>query len=323
MSLYNIYNKKHQAGYSIESYNPHHRLLEVRMSQLFIRQFTDADTGPADELLNLAFHTSASRAHDLAIYRQLQPDGWFAAEQGRRLVGMVGAIHYGDFAHVGLMAVHPEAQRQGFGMALMQFILAWIETYSRAGQQPPASWLDASLMGRPLYEKLGYTSYDETGIYVRPINPAAPLPGGYLQKHRIQALTPHELDELAPLDRAVFGADRRKVLQALLKVYPQRAFLQRDEAGQIAGYLIAQKNRIGPWVMLQPGQAEALLQTALSLPYEGTLAVNPSSKNKEISELLARHGFEWSRANQHMGWRVSQLHGQRQQVFSQASLALG
>lgn len=293
------------------------------MSQLFIREFTDADLDPADELLNLAFHTSVSRVQDLTIYRQVQPDGWFAAEQEGQLVGMVGAIHYGDFAHVGLMAVHPEAQRQGFGMTLMQFILAWIEAHSRSGQQAPASWLDASVMGRPLYEKLGFVSYDETGIYVRPLSPAAPLPGGHLQRHRIQPLTPRELDELAPLDRAVFGADRRKSLQALLEAYPGRSYLQRNETGQVTGYLIAQKNRIGPWVMLQSGQAEALLQTALALTYEGALAVNPSSENKEIRELLARYGFEWMRSNKHMGWRVSGSHGRRQQVLSQASLALG
>ncbi len=80
-----------------------------------IRHLEDTDLAAADTILKLAFRSSVSRLDDLRFYRQIQPDGWFVASQEGRLFGTVGATNYGTFAHVGLMAVHPDAQRQGGG----------------------------------------------------------------------------------------------------------------------------------------------------------------------------------------------------------------
>ncbi len=116
-----------------------------------IRTMEEIDLEPADEILKLAFHGAVSRLDDLRLYRQIQPEGWFVAETNEHLVGMVGAAIYGKLAHIGLMAVHPEAQRQGIGLALMQFLLDRLEH-----QQVPLVTLDASQMGFPLYDRLGF-----------------------------------------------------------------------------------------------------------------------------------------------------------------------
>jgi ribosomal protein S18 acetylase RimI-like enzyme len=278
-----------------------------------IRPLVDADLEEADVILKLAFQSSASRLDDLRLYRQIQPDGWFAATQEEHLIGMVGAANYGAFAHVGLMAVHPEAQRQGVGLALMQFLLAELEK-----QQVPLVMLDSSKAGRPLYDKLGFVAYDETLVYQRQRNDAV-----LDRPAHIQCISVHELDELAKSDTSVFGADRRKVLQVLLDVFPERAFMRLDEHGRLVGYLFAQKNRIGPWVMLQPGHAEELLQAALARPYEETVSVTVPAGNLEAIELLQRHDFERVRTNRHMGRGVGGPPGQRQKRYSQTSLAVG
>ncbi len=278
-----------------------------------IRQMTDTDLEGADAILKLAFHSSVSRVNDLQLYRQMQMDGWCVALQGERLVGTVGAVNYGVFAHVGLMAVHPDFQRQGIGLALMQFLLARL-----AQQQVPLVTLDASKMGRPLYTRLGFIPIGETlvlqsrGIFSKQERPSRPQP-----------FTAQNLDEVVQSDTAVFGANRRKVLQTLLDFYPGRAFLQRDENGKLAGYLIAQNNRIGPWVMLQSRYLEELLQTALSLTYEETLSVSVPDANHEAIQLLQRYDFELVRSNQHMVIGVGELPGQRQMICAQTSLAAG
>ena len=278
-----------------------------------IRPLGDPDLESADAVLKLAFQSPVSRFGDLCLYRQIQPDGWFAATQSDHLVGMVGAAKYDTFAHVGLMAVHPQTQRQGVGSALMQYLLSGLER-----QQVPLVTLDASQAGRPLYEKLGFISYDETLVFQRHVNGNRPE-----RPAHIQVLTGRELDELVELDTAIFGADRRKVFQVLLKAFPERAFIQRDSNGQLIGYLFAQKNRIGPWVTLQPGFAEALLLAALGLPYEETVSVTVPSVNPDAIELLWRHGFDWLRANRHMGRGKGRLPGNRQKIYSQTSLAVG
>ncbi len=277
-----------------------------------IRNLADDDLEEVDALLNAAFQSSISRLQDLRFYCQIEPHGWFVASQESGLVGMVGAVNYGAFAHVGLMAVHPKAQRQGIGFALMQFLLAQLE------QQVPIVWLDASEMGRPLYHQLGFIAYDETVTYQRRNNLTKDT-----RIPNIQAITVQELDEVVQWDRDIFGANRRKVLQALLDIFPQRAFLQRDADGQLTGYLFAQKNRIGPWVMLQNCHAEELLQAALALPYEGMFSVVVPAVNQEAVELIQCYGFERVRSNQHMGRHTENIPGKRQKIYAQTSLTAG
>jgi ribosomal protein S18 acetylase RimI-like enzyme len=277
-----------------------------------IRPLMDADLERADTILKLAFQGSVSRLGELQLYRRIQPDGWFVACQEDLPVGMVGAINYGAFAHVGFMAVHPQAQRQGVGLTLMQFLLARLE------KQVPLVMLDSSAAGRPLYDRLGFTAYDETLVFQRQ-GTAAMMD----RPACVQSLSFRALDELVQWDTGVFGANRRKALQVLLEVFPERAFLKRDEHGRLVGYLFAQKNRIGPWVMLQPVHAEEFLQTALALPFDEMVSATVPSGNQEAIALLQHYGFKQIRSNRHMGRGVGGPPGQRQKIYSQTSLAVG
>jgi ribosomal protein S18 acetylase RimI-like enzyme len=227
---------------------------------------------------------------------------------------MVGAINYDVFAYVGFMAVHPDAQRQGTGLALMEFLLDRLDR-----QNISLVLLDASEMGQPLYEKVGFIAYDETLTFQR--DNAFTAPDGF---SRIQPITAPDLAELIAWDASIFGTDRGKVLQVLLSVFPERAYMLRDEMGQIAGYFFAQKRRIGPWVMHRDAHAaEALLKTALALPYEETVSVVVPAVNLEATELLLRYGFKQIRANRHMGRGLGEPPGQRQKIYAQTSLSSG
>jgi len=77
--------------------------------------------------LRSAFGAPESHVADIRRYLALQPDGWLVAVAQGRPVGMVGAVDYGPFAWVGLMAVHAEAQQRGIGSALLQRLLTWLD----------------------------------------------------------------------------------------------------------------------------------------------------------------------------------------------------
>jgi ribosomal protein S18 acetylase RimI-like enzyme len=281
--------------------------------ETLIRELSEPDLLAADEILKLTFGGPVSRLEDMHLYRRIQPDGWFVASQADHLVGMVGAVNYGALAHVGLMAVHPDFQRQGIGRSLMQFLLDRLDQ-----QGVPLVTLDASKMGQPLYEQLGFEPYDETITFQRSAeNPA----GAYVRQHRM--ISAGDLDELVQIDTDAFGANRRKVFEVLLDQFPGRAYLQRSMDGRLEGYLFAQKYRLGPWVMVVPSRAEGLLLTGLALPFEGITSATVPAGNQEAVGLLQELGFKQIRVNLHMGRGHSRPPGQRERIFSQTSLAVG
>jgi len=280
---------------------------------LAIRSLSEADLENANSILQSAFKTSESRIIDLHMYRKIQPDGWFLALQNGTPVGMVGTTDYGAFAYVGMMAVHPQAQRQGVGLALMRHLLAWLDE-----QRMPFVLLDASPEGQPLYEKLGFVAYDSVYVFQR---------HGGLASHdrppQVQVVSTRDLDELVKYDTQVFGADRGRVLRALLTTFPERTLMLRGEGGQMTGYVVAQKSRVGPWVTQHPQDAEMLLRAALSLPCAETVSVVVPGVNQEAVELMRHFGFETARVNRHMGRGPSAPSRQLRRIYAQTSLALG
>jgi hypothetical protein len=139
---------------------------------------------------------------------------------------------------------------------------------------------------------------------------------------QVESIQRSDLDTLVETDAKIFGADRSQVFSALLQAYPDRAFFSKDTRGQITGYLFMQEGRIGPWVILEPDDEEALLHAALSLDFAGISAVVPEI-NQRALELLRRYDFEIVRMNRHMARGSATTIGQRDKVYTQTSLSLG
>jgi GNAT superfamily N-acetyltransferase len=280
---------------------------------LSIRLMDDADLGIAGKILSSAFQRSGDWTTDLLLYRRIQPDGYFLAELDGNPVGMVGTTVYPSFAYVGMMAVLTTYQRQGIGLALMEYLLDWLDR-----QKVPMVLLDASPSGQSLYERLGFVAYKNVEILQRSAGqPFFPCPKS------IRPVSVSDLDRLSVDDTNAFGGDRSRVLCLLLETYPGRAFLFPDRSGQINGYLFAQANRLGPWVMQTGEDAEELLQAALSLPYAGPISVAVPEENAGAFPLLKRYGFEPIRVNRHMGRGSGAPAGERGKIFGQTSLSLG
>jgi hypothetical protein len=211
------------------------------------------------------------------------------------------------------MAVHQNNQHQGIGLALMQNLLAWLEK-----KQVSVVKLDASPVGQPLYERLGFIDIGSVVVFQREIPPPAlsiPL--------NVRQLSFPDLKNISDLDGRAFGTDRGQLLHQLLVDSPRRAFLAADKIGKINGYLFAQQNRIGPWVMQNADEAEALLHAALSLQFPGPITIVVPGENMAAVTLLKKHGFIPKRINRHMVKGFILPAGQRKLIFSQTSLSLG
>lgn len=279
-----------------------------------IRAMTPEDIPVADSICTAAFQRG-SYASELDLYLRLQPDGWLLASLDGSPVGTVGAVEYDNFAYIGLMAVHPGAQHRGIGRALMERLLDQLRA-----RGCPMALLDASDAGWPLYASLGFVVDDTVSVFAR--ESVMDEARGSSDIH-VEPLHPNDLQKLEAFDTPRFGTDRSNVLAALLADSPDRAFLARDEAGEIVGFLYAQHRRIGPWVATSADVAEALLARALALPFEDrALALAPSA-NTDAARLLARFGFVAQRRLRHMRlWGTPPL-ARRAHIFGLASFTIG
>jgi predicted N-acetyltransferase YhbS len=278
-----------------------------------IRGLTEADIAGADDVLRSAFGAPDSHTADIRRYLTLQPEGWLVAIAQGLLVGMVGAVDYGSFAWVGLMAVHAEAQHRGVGSALMQRLLTWLDA-----RGTPMALLDATEAGAPLYRRFGFVEDDQTHKFEHPgYHRSACRPAG------VRLMQPGDVPAVIAFDTPIFGANRARVLRALLTEFPGRAFLIEDEVGQIGGYLFAQTRRLGPWVAKRPQDAEVLLQAALSLPYAGAPLVVVPGMNTTAIELVERFGFQLVAPHRHMRRGGASSPSRRVAIYGQASFALG
>ena len=276
---------------------------------------TSADLDAAGAIVTAAFGSPYSRTDEVRRYLALQPDGWLLAMLDGQPVGTVGALDYGPYAYISLLAVHPSAQRRGVGLALMEHILAWLEA-----RGCPMALLDATDFGAPLYRRLGFVEGDRTLVLGQEGEGSAVWA---LASGRAYPVQPADLPALYRFDAPIFGAERGAVLASYLADAPERAFVTRDAAGQITGYLFAQARALGPWVARASADAEVLLAGALALPFaSGPEVVVPASNALALS-LLSRHGFRVMRSLRHMRRGGHGMPSQRTLIYGQASLAIG
>jgi GNAT superfamily N-acetyltransferase len=279
---------------------------------LTIRPLRLTDLAAADEVTISAFQCPSRRV-EIERWMSLEGTTWLGGEESGRLVAMVGAIDYGPFAYIGLMGVHADFQRCGYGRAIM---ITLIERLEQAGQL--CTLLDASEAGAPLYARIGYQDLSLSHVFRWNGNsPAIPLP------ERLERLELAHLPEIVTLDQPFFGANRSNVLRSHLTVYPGRILGVRNLRGELLGYVIAQISRIGPWIAVNEESAAALLGAALKLEFEDSPTVILPSSNRAGIELLKAFGFELQRSLRHMGRGCAGSSRCLEYIYSQSSFMLG
>ena len=281
---------------------------------LTIVALTEQDIAAGDAIIVATYPPHTSRAVELRRYVRLEPEGWFLVLADQRPVGIGGAVCYDAFAYIGLIGVLPERQHQGIATHLMRHLLHWLAT-----RGCPVALLDASPMGQPLYAQLGFMVDDQSEVWLAPSNFGAvrPVPTN------VTILDASHLSALVAYDSPRFGADRGRVLAALLQEFPGRLLATHDATGRLTGFALAQERMIGPWVADAPADAAAILHAALMLPFSQPPNVMLPAANSDGAAVLTDAGFVRQRALSHM--RLGMLLSPRTRLdhYGLASFALG
>jgi GNAT superfamily N-acetyltransferase len=292
--------------------HPRGRFAVTSQAKIRLLQNSESDVHQVDRLLMTAYRPPSWR-QELEVYLTAEPDGWFVADDGGVIVAMAGALLYGSFCWLGLVATLPGHERRGLATRLSATVSEWA-----MGLGCRTVALDASEKGRPVYERLGFRPVGETLALIAPASPPAGVDDG----PKADSLA--GVDELLPLDREVFGGDRARLLRAIWELESPRGYMIRDENGP-AGYLFARDRLLGPGCARSPEVAERLLRAALSDPSNASdqeIRLLVPTESAFTSTLLAL-GFRESRRLTHMRLGDLDLPGERRQLLAQASFAAG
>jgi ribosomal protein S18 acetylase RimI-like enzyme len=295
------------------------------MANISIQRLTVSELEAVDEVIVAAYGLAQGRKSTLQRYLALQPDGLFVAQQAGGVVGFGAAIRYDTFAYIGLMAVHPAAQKQGIGRLVLEHILAWLDTSGCA-----TVLLDATPVGAALYEHLGFVEDDRTAVLqysTDQIEYVSEKVAGERSRsgmhNSVTVLGGDELPALFAYDAHSFGSERATVLASYWVDDPQRVLVTHNGEERITGYLIVQSSVLGPWVADTCEDAERLLAGALTYPFKDGPGVFVSARHEDAVELFKRYGFSQQRTLKHMRRGKEVKRGRSSTIYGQASLGLG
>lgn len=201
---------------------------------------------------------------------ELAPAGCFGIEVDGVLVATTSAVCYGtDLAWIGMVLTSAEHRGRGFARTLMRHALDYIESRGIGCVK-----LDATDMGRPLYEQLGFVTESLIERWWRApasVDGATALPCGDIDRG---------------LDRLAFGADRSRLLQQLAQI--ECACLEDGFAMLRSG---SDATYFGPCVASSPNTAGELLASVLHAHGREPIYWDLLPDNTAALELAPLYGF--------------------------------
>jgi len=254
-------------------------------SRVEIRLLRESDIAAAMDLKNLAGWNQTES--DWRTLLQLEPNGCFAAVLDEELVGTTTTTCYGsDLAWVGMVLVRPEKRRAGIATKLLESALHYLDTKVSTVK------LDATADGKHVYERLGFEVESLIERWSRK-GEAVRLD---VQPETVDSDTRRQILQL---DRTAFGADRSKLLNALLASSCVRPGVTTTEAGSVAGYALARSGStaayIGPVVSWERSAAAGAIDQVLEQLHASPVYIDMNRNWGEGRQLLSERGFEKQR----------------------------
>jgi GNAT superfamily N-acetyltransferase len=238
------------------------------------------------------------RLADWGMLLKLAPAGSFAAVADDRIVGTAIGIDYGTFGWVAMMLVDPAWRGRGLGARLLEEAM---------GAVPPGIpiRLDATPLGRPLYQRYGFEDELQlTRQVAEPLDvaqgrPSRPSVEGTsdVGARRVRRVGPADLPAVIARDDRIFGAHRRLLLEWALDGAAHYAHVVDSDAGP--QYCFGRPGRlfdqIGPVVASDDDTAGALVSASLRAAEGKSVVVDAFDRHTGFSDWLRSLGFNASR----------------------------
>jgi GNAT superfamily N-acetyltransferase len=146
---------------------------------------------------------------DWQRFFNLGPEGCFVAELSGHLVGTTMTFVSDRVAWIAMVLVEKNARGKGIGTALLKHALGYLDECKVRTVR-----LDATHLGRPIYEKLGFKPEYEL-VRLEGIAPS----GRTLTT--VEKATPEMLKKVIKFDKRMMGENREKMLRVLFDEFPE------------------------------------------------------------------------------------------------------
>ncbi len=164
------------------------------------------------------------RIDDWRMLLALAPRGCFAAWSRDEVVGTAVGIDYGGFGWIAMMLVHPAHRSRGLGRRLL-------EAAVDAVPSDRLMRLDATPLGRPLYQSCGFVDEARLSRFVAPAIAervaASAEPGE--PSLAVRPLGRTDLARVVDFDARVFGGNRQAVLEWARAEAPELSWILQND----------------------------------------------------------------------------------------------
>lgn len=219
---------------------------------LMVRRMTAGDLSFGDSLRDLAGWNQTRE--DWERFLDLPSKGCFVAEWDGRPAGTATTICYGEaVAWIGMVLVHPGYRKRGIGTALLEECLTALKGIGCVK-------LDATPLGQPLYEKMGFRvewGLARWELTREQAGAAEDMNSG----NGIELTLLQDLEQAVELDERAFGIRRGELIRSLaasgaIKLWGQSkkgsgfGFLRRGARAKYLGPVAATEQTVGESLVL-------------------------------------------------------------------------
>ena len=243
---------------------------------------------------------------DWQRFLSLEPDGCFVAQWADEPVATTAAFVFGPVGWIAMVLVDEPFRHRGIASRLVEHALEYLQ---QRGVQ--TARLDATPLGRPVYERLGFLP--EYSL-VRMQTAAAPSPAGAA----VAPLADERAEQVCDLDLQVTGTPRRRLIRALYGERPESVAAASAD-GEITGYAMWRPGRraaqVGPAAALQPHVGAELLDEMLRRCPQGPVFADIPTDNAPAIQWATSRSFTVQRefTRMYRGQRVADL---RRQIWA-------
>lgn len=211
--------------------------------------------------------------------------GSFCLAFDQEIVATAIALKYSErLAWVGLVVSDPAYQRRGFARRLMNHVMEYLSAVESV-------MLDASVLGFPLYDNMGFKSLYKINAYVRE-------PEHFDTSPDIRPMAASDLPTVIAMDADMIGLPRPQVINWLFET--GKAFVA-TERETITGFTFVKWNadlvRLAAWNARDRATAQLLMQVGSNLALEKglTYRIDVPEPNNQARDIVTRNGLSIER----------------------------